>query len=459
MMGTARQVELLRAEIAKNLQAGLEQLRSSTDALRSELTTTLATDLSEHRDSAFATIAKAQELTERAIQENRTLRRQLGTAQGELTAMQNTNRAALQTSRAETAGPAEPAPVQEETAARPETGAEGPEVWRDSTALPAAEEHQPSTEGRATAQSAGQSAGPHRNDTERTETQAAEAAPRPALPSATSQAAEPDSKETSVTDPAADNEPGDPLPLTEEQVRRIVSEAIVGQLVDLLRPQPAPAEPEVEVDAEASEQEGAAPFAPSGLTEESARLIAAQLADLIRPQVDPVEPEPAPAAQPPTTEDTATEDTAGGPADDVSGLIPESFAWPIHVGTLRKAAAVRTVAISCHPETWDFLAAQIEGTEHFSKPVGGIDEDTILSGRSVIALLNALRRTAFNGVGSDSGIETWALAVTSYERIAAVINHTRPADGGGGGEQLTQPRIVLDDRIDGGPAGGPAGGS
>ncbi|MFG2915886.1 hypothetical protein ACGF0D_23750 [Kitasatospora sp. NPDC048298] len=440
MMGTARQVELLRAEIAKNLQAGLEQLRSSTDALRSELTTTLATGLSEHRDSAFATIAKAQELTERAIQENRTLRRQLGTARGELTAMQNTNRAALQTSRAETAEPAEAAPVHEETTAWSEAGTEGPEVRRDSTAPSAAEEHPPSADGSATAPSAGA----EQSGTEHTETQAAEAAPRPALPSATSQAAGPDSKETFVTDPAADNEPVDPLPLTEEQVRRIVAEAIVGQLVDLLRPQPAPAEPEVEVEAEASEQEGTAPIAPSGLTEESALLIAAQLADLLRPQVDPVEPEPAPAAEPP-----AIEEAAGSPADDVSGLIPESFAWPIHVGTLRKAAAVRTVAISCHPETWDFLAAQIEDTEHFSKPVGGSDEDTILSGRSVIALLNALRRTAYNGVGSDSGIETWALAVTSYERIAAVINHTRPADEDGGSGKLAQPRIVLDDRIDG----------
>ncbi|MFD8755658.1 hypothetical protein ACFV0O_32475 [Kitasatospora sp. NPDC059577] len=83
---------------------------------------------------------------------------------------------------------------------------------------------------------------------------------------------------------------------------------------------------------------------------------------------------------------------------------------------------------------WDFLAAQIEGTDHFSKPVSGSDEDMVPSGRSIIALLNALRRTAHNGVDGDSGIETWALAVTSYERIAAVINHTRPADGAAGAD-------------------------
>ncbi|MEC4014968.1 hypothetical protein [Streptomyces sp. H27-D2] len=66
--------------------------------------------------------------------------------------------------------------------------------------------------------------------------------------------------------------------------------------------------------------------------------------------------------------------------------------------------------------------------------------DNVLSGRSVIALLNALRTTVYAGTGQE--VETWALAVTCYERIAQVVNATRPATDE---QQLTQPRIVLDD--------------
>ncbi|MFF1797666.1 hypothetical protein ACFVXQ_26195, partial [Kitasatospora sp. NPDC058263] len=136
---------------------------------------------------------------------------------------------------------------------------------------------------------------------------------------------------------------------------------------------------------------------------------------------------------------------AGGVAD----LIPATLAWPAHVATLLKAAAVNTVAIACNPHTWEFLGTRVEGAEHFDqqeaaqRPRAAFQEDeadTVLSGRSVIALLNALRTTVYAGTGQD--VETWALAVTCYERIAEVVNSTRPARDE---HESTRPRIVLDD--------------
>lgn len=176
----------------------------------------------------------------------------------------------------------------------------------------------------------------------------------------------------------------------------------------------------------------------AGITADQAH----QLIELIaRLSPGPETPPQQPAVEPPTP--TAIE--AGGVAD----LIPAALAWPAHVTTLLKAAAVNTVAIACNPHTWEFLQHQVQDAEHFDKqptapqPRSAVQEDpddNILSGRSVIALLNALRTTVYAGTGQE--VETWALAVTCYERIAEVVNATRPA---GDGQQLARPRIVLDD--------------
>ncbi|MFD4393605.1 hypothetical protein [Kitasatospora sp. NPDC058478] len=233
--------------------------------------------------------------------------------------------------------------------------------------------------------------------------QAAQQATEPASPSVTGAATESDSEETTVSETTpADDAPTAPHVLTKDQLSQIAAE-VAAQLADLYRPS-GPTEQDTKVDLENTEA---------------------------------VAPDQA-----------VTDDLPSGRADDVSGLIPEPFLWENHVNTLLKAAAVKTVAISCHPETWDFLAAQAQGADHFSKPVNDGNEDTILSGPSTIALLNALRETAYSGVGGGIGtsIGTWALAVTSYERIAAVINSTRPADEQAGSDRLHQPHIVLDDR-------------
>ncbi|MFE6054056.1 hypothetical protein ACFQ6N_25165 [Kitasatospora sp. NPDC056446] len=156
--------------------------------------------------------------------------------------------------------------------------------------------------------------------------------------------------------------------------------------------------------------------------------------------------------------------SAGGGTSD---LIPPALAWPAHVATLRKAAAVNKLAVACHPHTWDFLADRVraaggkEHNPHFTDPAGadrdqrrdwdrsGADSDkhpdTVLSGRSAVALLNALHTMVHQGLDPERGIETWALAVTAYERIAEVVNATRPGTHVPDGPD-SRPRVVLDDR-------------
>ncbi|MFJ2186701.1 hypothetical protein ACIOJE_01895 [Kitasatospora sp. NPDC087861] len=437
--GTAHQVELLRAEVGKTLQTGLEEIRNNTDSLRAELTATLAAGLSEHRDEFFEAIAREQQEASRAHQDNRSLHRQLGNLRTELTALQNSRRSPTGEGPAESPQPSadsakaasQPAEITRET----ET--------QNSTGDLAAEDGLPPVDDGECGDSHGG------GDLPNAEIPASDLAAEAASPFATCEATESDSEETTMTEPAATSSlPLAPHILTKDQVSQIAAE-VAAQLAERQQAFPAPARQEPE--QETAEDVAPEPAIASAPAEDQARLIAAevaaQLADLLRPQPDAeqdteVESEATEAVE----LATAAENLVIGPTDDVSGLIPESFAWESHVSTLRKAAAVKTVAISCHPETWDFLAAQVEGTDHFSKPLNDGNEDTVLSGRSTIALLNALRQTAYSGVGGDTGIETWALAVTSYERIAAVINSTRPGGEVGGDEHLQQPHIVLDDR-------------
>ncbi|WP_329486403.1 hypothetical protein OG618_07175 [Kitasatospora sp. NBC_01246] len=210
------------------------------------------------------------------------------------------------------------------------------------------------------------------------------------------------------------------------------------------QPRPEPVDPpdptylpvkETPVPETAHAEESSSPS--PGITAEQAQQLIDLLARLT--PAEAVAPAPdRPAADAPPVD-------AGGVAD----LIPATLAWPAHVATLLKAAAVNTVAIACNPHTWEFLGKRVEGAEHFDqqeaaqRPRGAFQEDeadNLLSGRSVIALLNALRTTVYAGTGQD--VETWALAVTCYERIAEVVNSTRPARDE---HESTRPRIVLDD--------------
>ncbi|MFB7669466.1 hypothetical protein ACFC1R_37090, partial [Kitasatospora sp. NPDC056138] len=88
---------------------------------------------------------------------------------------------------------------------------------------------------------------------------------------------------------------------------------------------------------------------------------------------------------------------------------------------------------------------------------GGADPakqpDTVLSGRAAVALLNALHGTVHRGLEAERGIETWALAVTAYERIAEVVNATRPQAARAEDRAEDRTRVELDDRSPGAAAG------
>ncbi|BAJ29066.1 MULTISPECIES: hypothetical protein [Kitasatospora] len=262
---------------------------------------------------------------------------------------------------------------------------------------------------------------------------------------ATEPAAPADHEETTVSEPIPADEPT-PGALPSDQLRQIVAE-VTASLSTQRPTEQAPEEQAPPTPEQAAESAGA-PELSSEQLRVLASEVAAQLADLLRTEPGAAltaEEVPATGAA-----DRAAEEPEAvaplppaGTGGDVSALIPASLAWEQHVATLLKAAGVKTVLLSCHPETWDFLASRVAENEHFSKPAEHSEEGIVLSGRSTIALLHELRETVHGGLTTDNGIETWALAVTGYERIAAVVNATQPV---GAEDSGRQPRIILDDR-------------
>ncbi|MFF2080590.1 hypothetical protein ACFVXG_38230 [Kitasatospora sp. NPDC058162] len=87
MMGTARQVELLRAEVGQILREGLKELRTDNatlradhTALRTELTAAVTRELQEIRDELRRAVSRDRKELLEARQEIRDLRRQLDDA-------------------------------------------------------------------------------------------------------------------------------------------------------------------------------------------------------------------------------------------------------------------------------------------------------------------------------------------------------------------------------------------
>ncbi|KMS78047.1 hypothetical protein [Streptomyces leeuwenhoekii] len=112
-----------------------------------------------------------------------------------------------------------------------------------------------------------------------------------------------------------------------------------------------------------------------------------------------------------------------------------------HGVLLLKAAGVASAEVIAHRDTWEWLAALAVEHSHFRTPpaVEDVKEGrvrTVLSGRSLIALLIELWNTRSTAAPLQGD---WALAVTSYTRIAAEL-----ADVAGQGETI---RIVLDDGL------------
>ncbi|MFH8408812.1 hypothetical protein ACH4FX_29050 [Streptomyces sp. NPDC018019] len=116
-----------------------------------------------------------------------------------------------------------------------------------------------------------------------------------------------------------------------------------------------------------------------------------------------------------------------------------------HGVLLLKAAQAGTVVLVCHREAWEFFTACAADNEHYRAAHELADEGdgrvrAVLSGRSVIGALIALRQTR-----DDRQLDgTWALASAFYSRIAEGLRTT----GRGGGRPLT---VVFDDGVGGGP--------
>ncbi|MFJ4980418.1 hypothetical protein ACIP6X_34755 [Streptomyces coeruleorubidus] len=112
-----------------------------------------------------------------------------------------------------------------------------------------------------------------------------------------------------------------------------------------------------------------------------------------------------------------------------------------HGVLLLKAAGVASAELIAHRDTWEWLAALAVDHSHFRTPPAVEDFKegrvrTVLSGRSLIALLIELWNTRSTATPLQGD---WALAMTSYNRIAAEL-----ADVAGQGETI---RIVLDDGL------------
>ncbi|MEV5599613.1 hypothetical protein [Streptomyces sp. NPDC052496] len=118
-----------------------------------------------------------------------------------------------------------------------------------------------------------------------------------------------------------------------------------------------------------------------------------------------------------------------------------------HGVLLLKAAQAGPVVLVCHREAWEFFAACATGNEHFRSAYELADEGNgrvraVLSGRSVIGALTALRRTR-----DDSHLDgTWALASAFYSRLAEGLRGTARD----GRRPLT---VVFDDGVRGAAAG------
>lgn len=113
-----------------------------------------------------------------------------------------------------------------------------------------------------------------------------------------------------------------------------------------------------------------------------------------------------------------------------------------HGVLLLKAAGVASAKLTAHRDHWEWLNALVVDHHHFRTPpaVEDVKEgrvQTVLSGRSLIAVLIKLWDTRANARRMQEDWGDWAMATTIYNRIAA-----RLTDLTGEGETI---HIILDD--------------
>ncbi|MEE1931421.1 hypothetical protein V1J52_25200 [Streptomyces sp. TRM 70351] len=116
-----------------------------------------------------------------------------------------------------------------------------------------------------------------------------------------------------------------------------------------------------------------------------------------------------------------------------------------HDLVLASAATVGTVDLVCHRDLWEFVLGHAQKVEHFRKPAAPTEEGRdrlriTLSGRSVIAVLMAMRGTRIASAPYGKNDGSWVLAGQVYERLAHDLTTTSRS----GTRPLT---VVFDDGI------------
>ncbi|WP_329182102.1 hypothetical protein [Streptomyces sp. NBC_01477] len=195
----------------------------------------------------------------------------------------------------------------------------------------------------------------------------------------------------------------------------------------------------------------AEPGVPETEHEESV-VLGPEDAGVLRSEQKPAPASPAaasPAAGPDQASDTGPTDDAdlmesrARSAESGSAADDGKHSRARHDNILRSAGTAGTVEITCHRELWEFIQQRADDTPHFRAPAalvedGGDRVRAILSGRSVIGVLIAMRATQLDSApyGKDDG--TWALSEAVYDRLA----HDLATTSRHGGTPLT---IVFDD--------------
>ncbi|QSS93731.1 hypothetical protein [Streptomyces sp. M54] len=151
---------------------------------------------------------------------------------------------------------------------------------------------------------------------------------------------------------------------------------------------------------------------------------------------------PKPSTPKPSTPESATaQPAAPQPAAPVAEESGGRDPQVTHGVLLLKAAGVASADLVAHRDTWEWLSALAVDHPHF-RTLPGVEDvkegrgQTVLSGRSLIALLIKLWETRYAAAPLDAG---WALATTACNRIAGELTGVRRE-----GQAI---RIVLDDGL------------
>ncbi len=161
-------------------------------------------------------------------------------------------------------------------------------------------------------------------------------------------------------------------------------------------------------------------------------------------QSPPEAEQPAPGSDEREEEDhdvprAALEASERGPSDSVEE--PSPLTWKGRIWAIMRAGRVASATLVCHRDTWEFVAAQVGSHPHFRTPSLEERENglvaAVLSGRSLVAMLLALYRTANASIRRPDGEDTeelityadWAMASQVYYATARVLSKAYYEEG------------------------------